>query len=106
MLTELVLDAAVITTEDGATFPMDTSPFFPRHKVIFRVDMTGFSGTVLLEGSDTGLFAGEETTLFTTGAQTTEDRPLQGEVTLPNYVRVGTTRTAGTVDFAKLISGM
>jgi len=105
MLNELVLQTAIVATADGVAHENNVSPFFPRHKVIARVDMSGFSGTVLVEGSDTGLFAGEETTLFTTGAQTTEDRPLQGEITLPNYVRSTVTRSAGTVDFVKLISG-
>lgn len=105
MINEKVLDEAVVTTENGAVFQMNVSPFIKDHKVIARVDMTGFSGTVLVEGSDNGLFAGEETTLFTTGAQTTEDRPLQGEITLPNYVRANTTRSAGNADFIKLIAG-
>lgn len=104
MLNETILGTALVATADGASIEMNISPFFPRHKVIARVDMTGFSGTVLVEGSDTGLFAGEEVTLFTTGAQTTEDRPLQGEITLKKFMRHGTTRTAGTVDFVKLIA--
>ena len=98
MLNEFVLDAAVVTTEDGAIFEMNVSPFFPRHNVIARVDMTGYTGTVLVEGSDTGLWGGEEVTLFTTGAQTTEDRPLQGEIVLKKYMRASTTRSAGTVE--------
>ena len=104
MLSEKILDTAVVVTENGASIEMNVSPFFPRHKVIARVDMTGFSGTVLVQGSDTGVFGGEETTLFTTGAQTLEDRPLQGEIELPRFVRANTTRSAGTVDFVKLIA--
>jgi len=106
MISEKVLATALVATADGAAVAMDISPFVPRHKVQVQIQMTGFSGTVLIEGSDTGTFTGEETTLFTTGAQTTEDRPLMDEIVLPRFVRHSTTRSAGTVDFIKMISGI
>jgi len=102
MINVIILDTAVVATVNGDIIEMNVSPFFPREKVIGRVDMTGFSGTVIIEGSDTGLFTGEETLLMTTQLQTTEDRPLEFPVILTKFVRAGTTRTAGTVDFISL----
>lgn len=100
MLNERVLGTAVVTTVNGAAQEMNISPFFPRHKVRARLEFTGFSGTVLIEGSDDN---SSWSTLYTTGALTTLTGTKEsGEIIAKRYMRHGTTRSAGTMDKAAL----
>jgi len=105
MLNEKVLGAAIVVTSDGASLESNLNPFYPRHTVQGVFEVEGFTGTSLIEGSDTGLFAGEEVTLLTSGAVTTKDGLVTGDVILKKFMRHSTTRSAGEVTI-KLVSGM
>jgi len=109
MLTEKVLGLDIAAAGDGATFEQNISPFYPRHKVMAIINVSElFAGQMIIESSDTGLFAGEEVTELDTGVVTATDDKVdfELEVTLKKFARYSmTSRTAGDAT-AKYRSGM
>ena len=105
MLVEKVLGNAIAAAGDGATLEQNTSPFYPRHKVLAKIRLSDdFAGQMIIEASDTGLFAGEEVTELDTGviAATADKTDFEVEVTLKKYARYSmTSRTAGTGSAAR-----
>ena len=101
MLQQQNIATAIAATATGAAVTMNTTPFVPGTSVIARITPVGFSGTPILQGSDDNA---SWSSLFAPGAMTTDDAPVQVQVTLPKYVRHNTTRSAGTVSY-DIVSG-
>lgn len=103
---ETLGSADEVTVNDGASTEMNYTPFLPGTTVACFINSSGFTGTCLVEGSDTGAFAGEETTLATSGALTTSDAVEIEGIVLSKYMRYSVTvRSAGDVN-VRLVAGI
>ena len=105
MLSSNVLGSAIAAAGAGSTVTMNVSPFFPRHKVMARIDVSDdFAGQMKIQSSDDNSTWGDvlDTGVLAASADKTE---YEVEVTLKAYMRYNmVSRTAGNAT-AKLVSG-
>ena len=92
----------IVNVQDGATTANSAAlegvtPYLEGNSVIADINMIGFSGTAILQGSDDGTVW---VTLLSTGAVTTQTRVMRLEVVAKRFMRANVTRTAGTVTVA------